>query len=165
MSFKNQLHELFYYSMDGVLYNRFTRNPRALKAHSVGSLHHSGYLQTQIDGKLYMVHRLIWIMKHGDIPKDIEVDHINHDRCDNRIENLRLVTRRENNKNRSLSKTANTSGVVGVHWITRLKRWGSQIKVDGQSVWLGSFVEFSDAVNARKNAEVLYGFHENHGKD
>lgn len=152
---------LFYYK-DGYLYNRSTRNPRALGSTKVGTKHHSGYLQTQVDKKLYMVHRIIWEIFNGEIPLKMEIDHINHIRDDNRIENLRLVTKQDNRRNQRLT-SRNSSGIIGVYFIKRLNKWGSQIKVNGQVIWLGSYLHKVDAINARKNAEIKFGFHENHG--
>lgn len=158
---KERLNEMFYYK-EGFLYNKFTRNSRALKDDIVGTLHHSGYYQTQIDKKLYMVHRLIWNMFFGEIDEGMEIDHINHIRNDNRLENLRCVTRQDNRRNQKLTER-NKSGQIGVYFIKRLGKWGSQIKVNGKVVWLGSYTEKSDAIKARKNAEVEYNFHKNHG--
>jgi len=98
------------------------------------------------------------------IPEGYFVDHINHIRDDNRWENLRLVSASGNSRNRGMS-SRNTSGVTGVTWSRSKSRWVAQIKVDKENKTLGVFTDFSEAVNARKNAEVLYGFHENHGKD
>lgn len=122
----------------------------------------SGYIHIQINGKKYQAHRLAWLYEYGYMPKE-HIDHKNHNRKDNRITNLRDVKQKENNKNASKRKD-NTSGVTGVHWCKQHNRWKSIINVDGKNKFLGRFVDFSDAVNARKNAEVLYGFSKNHGK-
>lgn len=127
-----------------------------------GSLNTHGYVGIKVFGKLYLAHRLAYLYMLGETPD--EVDHINHIRADNRWVNLRDVTRSENCKNNSKRKD-NASGVTGVHWKKRDSRWVAQIRVDKETLWLGQFVKFSDAVDARKNAEVLYGFHENHGKE
>ena len=158
---KQLLLEMFEYK-NGKLYNKFTRNPRAIINCEVGTKHHSGYYQTQINKKLYMVHRLIWIMHYGDIPEAMEIDHINHVRDDNTLSNLRLVTKQENRRNQKLT-SRNTSGQIGVYFINRLNKWGSQIKVDGEVIWLGSHSNKDDAIAARKSAEVKYKFHKNHG--
>ena len=156
------LSDLFYY--DGtILRNKVTRNPKALKDTKVGSLHHSGYYQVCVAGKYYMVHRLIWIMHHGEIPEEYEIDHINHIRDDNRLENLRLVTRQENRRNKAKSRS-NTSGVIGVSRYNLRDQWQAQIKVNGKNIHLGFYDDFNDAVRVRKDAETEHGFHENHGK-
>lgn len=96
----------------------------------------------------------------------MQVDHINHDRTDNRIENLRLVNANENCKNQKAS-TRNKSGVVGVSWKSQKNKWHAQIMVDGKQIHLGFYDDINDAKDAkdaRKVAERKYGFHENHGK-
>ena len=121
-----------------------------------------GYLRLKIFGKNYLVHRIAWLLNYGEFPNE-QIDHINHISSDNRLSNLRAVDMVENSKNKSKYKN-NTSGVSGVHWNKRSNMWASVISVSGKQVHLGYHVEFSEAVNARKNAEVLYGFHDNNGK-
>lgn len=128
-----------------------------------GCYHKEGYIVIGINNKSYNAHRLAWLYTYGSFPPE-QIDHINHNRSDNRLENLRSVTNQENAMNRSKHKL-NKSGVTGVSWSKSYKRWIGNITIDGKRIYLGNFVSFSDAVDARKNAEVLYGFHENHGKE
>ena len=121
------------------------------------------YYSFLVCGERDTAHRWAFLYMLGRKPLDM-VDHINHDKLDNRWENLREVSNQENQRNMRVPKD-NTSGVVGVSWNKTANRWIASISVDIGLVHLGSFVQFSDAVNARKNAEVLYGFHTNHGKD
>jgi hypothetical protein len=92
-----------------------------------------------------------------------DVDHINGDRQDNRICNLRNVTRSENCMNSSISKR-NKSGVLGVCWTSRERKWLAQIQHNGKNIHIGSFDVLEDAKAARLNKEKELGFHENHGK-
>ncbi len=108
-------------------------------------------------------HRWIFEVMGVPIPEGMQVDHINHIKDDNRWCNLRLVTASENAKNRTINSN-NKSGVAGVNWYKITNRWQAHIKHLGKRIHLGYFKVFSEAVNARKNAEVLYGFHANHGK-
>lgn len=126
-----------------------------------GGLTKNGYVKIKIDGKQFLAHRLAFMFMNEDIPK--EVDHINGVKDDNRWSNLRAVTRKENSKNRKRPKN-NKSGVIGVRWDKQTNRWRAIIGVDGKQICLGRYAKFSDAVDARKNAEVLYGFHKNHGR-
>jgi hypothetical protein len=87
----------------------------------VGYLNNIGYRQVAFKGRIYSVHRLIWAIHHGQSP-DGEVDHINGDRSDNRICNLRLASSSQNNQNRRLS-SRNKSGVKGV-FRTKWKKSG-----------------------------------------
>lgn len=128
-----------------------------------GSIEPQGYVCIQIMGKKYKAHRLIWCMVYGAIPSDMQVDHINHIRHDNRLENLRLVSQSENERNASIRKD-NGAGRTGVRWHETQLRWHAFIRHEGKQKHLGSFKEFSDAVNARKLAEIKFGYHKNHGK-
>jgi hypothetical protein len=92
------------------------------------------------------------------------IDHINGDSMDNRIDNLRLVTHKENSLNKKLSSN-NKSGVVGVSKNSRNKKWKADITYNNQKYYLGEFNNFDDAVKVRKAAEIKYGFHKNHGRN
>lgn len=126
------------------------------------SLGSEGYARCTINGRLYHAHRIIWALHYGEWPEGC-IDHINRDRADNRISNLRVVTVAENNKNRSL-QTNNTSGVAGVCWKACRSLWRAQINHHGEVLWLGDFPKRRQAIAARRDAERRYGYHENHGK-
>lgn len=120
-----------------------------------------GYKVGAISGQPFQSHRVIWRWYHGSEPD--QVDHINGDRSDNRICNLRSVSALENARN--VKRTSkNHSGVVGVKWCKRSFVWIAEIKAQGRSTQLGRFNLFWDAVAARKKAEVDMGFHTNHGR-
>lgn len=121
-----------------------------------------GYLRGNIWGEPHMAHRVAWAIFHGESPAG-DIDHINGDRSDNRIENLRVVSRAENCRNATISKS-NTSGVTGVSWDKGNGKWRSSIRVDGELFLLGLYPRFEDAVEVRKRAEEKHGFHEGHGK-
>ncbi len=137
---------------------------RAKRGDIVGSIQTSGYCVFMYKGKRYYSHRIIWEMLHGPIPDGVEIDHINHDRADNRIENLRLVSGKENMKNKSMQKN-NISGVTGVSWNKNRMKWQAQISVNGKIIYLGIFSDFNSAVSARKVAENRHEFHRNHGEN
>jgi len=120
-----------------------------------------GYKRITIDGKAYLQHFLAWIYVFGKAPSN-QIDHINHDKSDNRICNLRDVTQSENQRNRRLNKNS-TSGVCGVGWHKTNKIWEARIKINGKQKHIGSFKNFYDAVRARKEYEEKYCFHINHG--
>jgi len=115
--------------------------------------------------RFYMgYHRLIWCHYHGKWPEsNLVIDHKNGDHYDNTIENLRLVTHTENNKNSSTPKD-NTSGHIGVYWAKSMRKWQVQIGLNRKNIHIGYFKNKEDAIKARKDAEIKYGFHENHGR-
>lgn len=146
----------------GKLYWKVTRG-KSRAGNEAGYITTNGYMIIGLACKNYLAHRIVWEMHNGPIPEGMEIDHINHNRIDNRIENLRIVTKQCNLRNQSI-RVNNTSGVTGVSWDKSVGKWHSQIKVASKSISLGVFVDFNDAVAARKEAERKYGFHENHGK-
>lgn len=121
-----------------------------------------GYLSVSINKRLFLAHRLAWFHFHGVWPEQ-DIDHINGDRSDNRMANLRSVSRSENLRNAAIS-SANTSGVRGVDWFKPIGKWRARIRADGKEVTVGYFDAKEDAVAARKEAERRYGYHPNHGR-
>ena len=88
-------------------------------------------------------------------PKDMEVDHINHNGLDNRKENLRIVTHKQNKFNNPILST-NTSGVTGVSWSKQKNKWRAYITIDDKQKSLGYYFNKEDAIKARKEAEEKY---------
>ena len=123
----------------------------------------NGYKQGQLDGLNILAHRAAWALHYAGWP-DEQIDHINGIRDDNRIANLRAVSSKDNNRNRKRG-VHNTSGAMGVHWDKGRKKWLSFITEDNRFKNLGRFDTIEEATKARKEAEVKYGFHENHGRD
>lgn len=124
-----------------------------------GQLPDGGYVFIRLFGKVYAAHRLAWLATYGILP-DKQIDHIDHDRTNNAIHNLREADNHINMKNKSMYQT-NRSGYVGVE--PHGNNWKSRIGVNGTKVLLGVFVTFEEAVAARKAAEKLLSYHSNHG--
>ena len=120
------------------------------------------YIRIFIYGKLYQAHRLAWYMYYGKEPEH-GLDHIDGDKHNNAIGNLRDVPQSSNAKNSSLSKS-NSSGFTGVTFMRKSKKWRSRIMVDGADIHLGFYDDKQKAISARVRATREYGFHENHGK-
>jgi len=120
-----------------------------------------GYRDGALLWQRVLAHRVVFALVNGRWPV-AEVDHLNHERGDNRPENLREATHLTNHRNQSLRKN-NTSGVMGVYWQKNRHTWNAAVMVRGRSVHLGSFQTYDEAVAARRAAERRYGFHENHG--
>lgn len=107
-------------------------------------------------------HRVAWAIYHGEWPSG-QIDHINGDKLDNRILNLRDVSNAVNAKNMAL-KSNNKSGVPGVFRHSQTGKWSAQINNGEKTIGLGCFDSFGDAVIARKAAERALGYHQNHGR-
>jgi hypothetical protein len=108
-------------------------------------------------------HRVALILSGIEIPEGYEVDHIDGCRTNNKLENLRVVTSAENGKNKAMPKN-NTSGAVGVVWEKNAKKWRARISYKGREMSLGYFEDIEEAIRVRKEAEIEYGYHENHGR-
>lgn len=143
---------------DGHLYWKkvMHHNKQYLVGQEVGSIHKTGYRHVTWMGKIHKVHRLIFLLEHGYLPK--EIDHINGDRQDNRLENLREVTRSENQFNKAMCSN-NTSGFRGVNWHKHSKSWVVRVCTKGKTKILGYFKDLELAGLVADEARNLY-----HGK-
>lgn len=122
----------------------------------------TGYRYITIQGKRYAEHRLAWFYVHGDMPK-LLIDHINHDRSDNRLDNLRQVTVSENARNRAKNTNSRTQE-VGIWYNKRTHKYIAQIRLHGRKVFQKAFDDVNDAIIARKQRAKELGFHDNHGE-
>jgi hypothetical protein len=113
-----------------------------------------GYGRVCFDGKQYRTHRVAWALFYGQVPVQ-QIDHINGNQLDNRIANLRLASNAENSRNCKLSKN-NTSGVTGVSYHAKAKKWFAQIMLNRKNNNLGLFNTKEEAIAARKKAETQY---------
>ena len=155
------LKENLHYNPDSGLFIRLTSNSNRIKVGDIaGSATSDGYIRMCVLGKHYKAHRLAFLWMTGEFPE--ECDHINHVKDDNRWSNLRSVTRTQNNQNHSIQSN-NTSEFVGVYWFKRDKKWRAYITVNQKQIHLGYFDKKEDAISARKEANIKYDFHRNHG--
>ena len=115
---------------------------------NIGTPGYKGYVQVEIDGKKDRVHRVIWSHVNGSIPKGMVIDHINGNKADNRIANLRLVTCSQNSQNRHGPQANSKSKVKGVSFIPRLNKFEASIQVNGKKTSLGFHVTADDAAAA-----------------
>lgn len=124
--------------------------------------HGNGYLSGRLFDRNVYAHRAAWAIYYGRMPEG-QIDHINGDRSDNRIENLREVSNAENAHNQK-ARDDSTSGVLGVHKRGDTGRWTAYVNRDGKRHCLGCFDTKAEAIAARRDEERRLGFHENHGR-
>jgi S-adenosylmethionine:tRNA-ribosyltransferase-isomerase (queuine synthetase) len=145
---QERIKELFEYR-DGCLYWKIRPAKYIKSGERAGCLHHSRYRNIIIDGKQYLEHRLIFLYHHGYLPKYL--DHINHIKNDNYIENLREATRSQNFMNQRSYK-GSSSQYKGVYWNKQAKKWQAGIRIDRKAKYLGLFDNEEEAAKAYNEA-------------
>lgn len=111
-----------------------------------------GYGALKINGRSYRVHRLIWLFHYGEFPSEF-IDHIDGNKMNNRIDNLRTVSNQINNHNNKI-RTDNTSGYPNVYWHKGTRKYQVRITVDGKENFIGLYATFSDAILAAMLAKI-----------
>jgi hypothetical protein len=156
---QDYLKEIFEYR-DGELYWKISKAQKLKIGQIAGGLRNDGRKATKINNKLYLNHRLIFFYHYGYFPTMI--DHIDLNPLNNKIENLREVTRAQNNWN-TLKPIRNKSGIKNVSWHKASKKWAVQIGVNGKNKILGYFadIELAElvAVEARNKYHGIYARH------
>lgn len=152
---RERLLELFQYdAKTGDLIRKVGRSgPKARAGDIAGRVNDNGYIRVYVDGRPYSAHRLIWLMVYGDWAK--EIDHVNGIKSDNRIENLRSVTRSQNRMNVG-AYSSNKLGIRGVSWSKTNKKWKAQIQKDGKKIGIGYFSSIDEAKEAYIKAAYKY---------
>ena len=132
------LHELFTLREDGELVWKVSTARRVKIGDIAGTIHRStGYRRITVNGKQYRAHRLIWFMVHGKFPVNM-LDHINGNKLDNRISNLREATHQENMQNKTKADSDSKTGFLGVY--LHQKKFLARIQVSkGRRKYLGRF--------------------------
>ena len=145
MNLQDQLKALLSYDpLTGVFIWRAANNRRIPAGSLAGCLNKQGYIRVDVLGKQYPAQRLAWLYVYGEWPP-YQVDHINMNKADNRIENLRSAKPSENARNKSI-RSDNTSGFKGVHKMKN--RWIARCKTEKERVYLGSFKTPEEAHSA-----------------
>jgi len=152
---QKRLKELLHYDPDTGIFTWEVNKKRARRGDKAGT-DRAGYIQIKIDQIAYKAHRLAWLYMEGYFPEN-EIDHINRVTDDNRWGNLREVSHQCNMRNKKI-RDDNTSGVTGVFWNKKYTKWEVFIKVDGKQKYFGRHKEFTNAAQARWEAEVEYNF-------
>lgn len=159
---QDKLKSILLYEKETGIFKWKVGNNQINSGDNAGTINKKGYVRICINQKTYPAHCLAWLYVYGEYPQK-QIDHINHDKQDNRIVNLRLVDNLENHKNMPRQKN-NTSGVTGVSFRRNANKWVSHIKANGKFIHLGIFNTKEEAINSRKKAEQQYNFYMNHGK-
>ena len=107
--------------------------------------HSNGYCTVQFKGRMLKYHRLLWILLNGPIPEGLVLDHIDGDKLNNNIGNLRLITQRENTQNTRFHRDGS---LPGVWWDKEKGKWKTQIQVDDKKFHLGYFTTQLEAFDA-----------------
>ncbi|NOD87414.1 MULTISPECIES: HNH endonuclease [unclassified Ruegeria] len=136
-------------------------NARWANKQTFTTVDRKGYMRGAVERFPLYAHRAAWAIMYETWPDYI--DHINGDRSDNRILNLRNVTPSDNQKNQK-RRLDNSSGVIGVSFHKHMRKWQAQICSHGKQHHLGVFNDKTAAIAARKAAEIEFGFHPNHGR-
>jgi hypothetical protein len=152
---KEILNFLFDYK-NGELYWKFSLSSKSPKGTIAGTIKHDKYRRIGLNKKPYLAHRLIFMMHHGYLPEI--VDHIDGNRLNNRIENLREATQSQNCQNQKIP-TNNTSGYKNVRWNARKKKWFVNIRVNKKDIHIGYFADIELADLVAQEARNKY-----HGK-
>ena len=150
-----KLRELLHYEpATGIFTWKISTSNRVKVGDAAGYPEGGGYLRIMVQSRRYKAHRLAWLYVYGEWPKD-QIDHINRNRSDNRIANLREVTNKQNMQNAGKS-SHNTSGHPGVCWHKQHSKWQAKIMHNYKGIHLGYFATLEEALSARKAAEKLY---------
>ena len=153
--------DFFKDGQQSALHNHTAWNARYSGKEAFTATRCGGYFTGAVFGRMLRAHRVAWAIHYGEWPKD-QIDHINGDPKDNRINNLRCVNNQQNGQNTKLHAT-NTSGYSGVSWHKIAKKWSATYWEHGKSQYIGLFVDKSEAIEAVKRERKRIGYHENHG--
>lgn len=139
---------------DGQLYWKKPNSNVVKIGQKAGSLSADGYVSVRVNDAQYKAHRLIYLMHHGKLPRML--DHIDCNRANNRIENLREASLSQNRMNSTIAKN-NTSGSKGVWWNKVHQKWQVCIRKDNKSNYLGTYSNKEEAIQvANKYREQIH---------
>jgi hypothetical protein len=133
----------------GIFTRVISKSSNAKAGNVAGYLSPDGYIYIGINAKRYKSHRLAWLYVYGEMPSKC-IDHINCNKTNNKINNLRLSTHSQNKMNTPKQKN-NTSGFKGVTWHKELKKWMVAARLNKKRHYLGYFSDIKEAAKAYAN--------------
>ena len=149
-----RLRELLDYDPEtGVFTRKISRGGVAIAGKQVGN-NAGGYLTVSINKRNEYLHRLAWLFTYGKYPEGV-IDHINGKKDDNRLKNLRDVSRSSNQHNMP-ARINNGVGCPGVSWSNSTRKWRARITVQHKEIYLGVFPSLTEAISARQAAKLIY---------
>ena len=152
---QEELHRLFEYR-EGNLYWKIKPSKKIKIGSKAGSLHSGGYMQLTVNFRNYFAHRIIWCYHYGAIASNLQIDHIDGNKANNIIENLRLATHAQNNSNNKRAFRNSKSNILGVSWVKQRSKWMVYIGSNNKTIYLGLFANQENAIAVRKAAELQY---------
>ncbi len=159
---QNELKQLLSYDKKTGLFTWISNNPMRANVlgTTAGSVGSKGYINIEINNRTYKAHRLAWLYVTGSHPLD-QIDHKNQKTNDNSFDNLREADNGINQKN-STQYANNNSGATGVY-PTKSGKFKALIRVNKKLITIGTYSTKDQAVKARQEKNIEYGFHNNHG--
>lgn len=155
---QERLKQLLHYNHETGVFTRIESNRTDRLGKQPGSRNTKGHIQIRLDGTLYVAHRLAWLYMNGGFPVN-QLDHIDGDKTNNKITNLREATNKQNQENVPL-QVNNTSGYRGVSFDKRLKKFRAYVCHNRQKITLGLFDTAELAASAAKKArDQLFTHH------
>jgi len=152
---QEELHKFFEYK-EGNLYWK-TKAARCIKiGDEVGYLGIDGYVVLTLNKLKYKMHRIIWVYHYHTISSNLQIDHIDGNKANNSIENLRLATSSQNKANSKRAYANSKSNILGVFWCKKRNKWRARITKNNKKIHLGYFLNQDDAIAARKAGELQY---------
>ena len=163
MPSQQELQEGFDYR-DGNLYYKKTNTNRIKVGSKAGYVHTNKHIDKQyvrvgFNYTMYRIHRLIWAWHGNSLEPNEEIDHIDGNSLNNRIENLRPTSRKQNGENRKGANKNSKSGEKGVGLCKKARKWKARIRHNKKDIFLGYYVNKEDAIAARIAAEKKYFTH------
>lgn len=150
---QEELKKLLRYEPETGLFYWLVSLARRVKVGDIaGTVKNNGYIRIRINGKMHYSHRLAFFYHYGEWPVD-QLDHIDGNPANNRIDNLRDANNSENAQNRGV-RSNNRSGFIGVHWYKQSKKWRAEIRINGKQKHLGYFDAPQEAHKAYLEAKA-----------